>query len=67
MLLRCTKQRLAALRQLKKMDAMLKEYENLYEEMAEAKAEGGAGGYGEKLLGCRCWGCLAVASSISSV
>ncbi|CAE7822447.1 unnamed protein product, partial [Symbiodinium sp. CCMP2456] len=33
---------------LKKMDALIKEYEILYEEMAELQAEGGAGGYTQK-------------------
>ena len=40
------------------MDAMVKEFETLYEEMAEAKAEGSTAGYTEKLLGCRCLGSL---------
>ncbi|CAE7299174.1 unnamed protein product [Symbiodinium sp. CCMP2456] len=38
---------------LKKMDAMLKDFENLYDEMTEAKAEGHTGGYGEKLPVCK--------------
>lgn len=33
------------------MDALIKEYEILYEEMAELQAEGGAGGYTQKPLG----------------
>ncbi|CAE7216894.1 unnamed protein product [Symbiodinium sp. CCMP2456] len=40
----------------KKMDALVKEFDTLYEEMSEAKAEGGTSGYGEKLSGCRCLG-----------
>ena len=35
-----------------KMEAFLKDYEALYEEMAEAKAEGGTNGYSDKLSGC---------------
>ena len=48
------------------MDALVKEFDTLYEEMSEAKAEGGTSGYGEKLSGCRCLGSLAVVTSINA-
>lgn len=35
------------------MDGMLKDFENLYDEMTEAKAEGHTAGYGEKLPVCK--------------
>ncbi|CAE7313361.1 unnamed protein product [Symbiodinium sp. CCMP2592] len=41
---------------VKKMDAVVKEYEAIYEEMSEIKAEGGTIGYSEKLSGCTIWG-----------
>ncbi|CAE7180797.1 unnamed protein product [Symbiodinium microadriaticum] len=39
----------SAPRSTKKMDALVKEFDTLYEEMSEAKAEGGTSGYGEKM------------------
>lgn len=40
-----------SLRNLKKMDDLVKQYDALYEDMAEAKAEGGTGGYSDKPSG----------------
>ena len=40
------------MRPLKKMEAMVKDFDMLYEEMAEAKAEGSTTGYGEKPSDC---------------
>ena len=48
----CCSESHAHLRTLKKMDAMLKDFESLYEDMVDAKAEGNTSGYTDKLPVC---------------
>ena len=47
---------------IEKMDAVVKDYDTLYEEMAGAHAEGRTAGYSEKRSGCRFHGYLDVIS-----
>ena len=49
-----------SVRSVKKMELMIKEYNVLYEEMAEAQAEGKAGGFTDKSSGCRFHSCVVV-------
>lgn len=49
-----------SMRPVKKMEVMVREYETLYEEMADAQAEGRTAGYSEKPSGCRFHGCVGV-------
>ena len=45
---------LSNLRAIRKMDAMLKDFETLYDDLGEAKAEGKTSGFNQKSLGCVC-------------